>query len=78
MNDMFEMQDKYYTDLDTDVDWVIIGKSRPEEVKLFQTALNKDLSMTIENMMQSKNENQILVHRSAGDVNNFVQASFII
>lgn len=78
MNDMFEMQSTYYVDLDTDVDWVMIGKALPNEVDLIRKSLNKELSATIEQMLQVKSHNQVLVHRHIGDINNFVQLNVIV
>lgn len=76
--DIFSMRGIYYKDLDTDVDWTIIGKCMAEEVEKFETALNQGLSQTIRAQMQAKMACQALVHRNLGDVNNFVNLRVII
>ena len=72
LNDMFTMQETYYKDLDTDVDWSFIGRALPREMTLVQHALNKDLGPAITDMMQRKTKNQVLVHRHVDQVNNFI------
>lgn len=72
LNDMFTMQETYYKDLDTDVDWSFIGRALPREMTLVQHALNQDLGPAITDMMQRKTKNQVLVHRHVDQVNNFI------
>lgn len=76
-SDMFSMQNKFYKDLDTDVDWSVVGKCLPNEVDAYETALASELSHTIRASMQAKS-NQVLVHRNVGDVNNFVHVQVIV
>lgn len=78
LNDMFEMRNKYYNDLDTDVDWSMIGRTLPKELDYYKSALNKDLGLTISAVLQSKVRNRILLHRNVGQVNDFVNLRFII
>lgn len=78
MNDMFEMEHKYYTDLDTDVDWSMVGRMIPNEVEYYKKALNKELGLTISSVLQYKVANRILLHRNVGQVNDFVNLRFIV
>lgn len=78
MNDMFEMQQKYYTDLDTDIDWSFIGRALPAEMKSVRNALNQELGLKISAMMQAKTNNQVLIHRNADQINNFIGLNFVI
>lgn len=76
--DMFDMKGRYYTDLDTDVDWTVIGKCLPNEVDAFETALATSLSDMIRFNMMRKARCQALIHRSVGDVNNFVHLNLVV
>lgn len=78
LNDMFQMQETYYKDLDTDVDWSFIGRAMPAEMKLIRKALNQDLGPAITDMMQRKSKNQVLVHRHVDQVNNFIGLFFLL
>lgn len=78
MNDMFEMEHKYYTDLDTDVDWSMVGRMIPRELQYYKKALNKELGLTISSVLQYKVANRILLHRNMGQVNDFVNLRFIV
>lgn len=78
MSDLFSMQGSIYSDLDTDVDWSMVGRCMSNEVGKFENALDAGLSATIRQHMQSKSECQVLVHRRQGDVNNFVHANPVI
>lgn len=78
MNDLFEMQNSYYIDLDTDMDWSMIGRTIPEELKIYKKAINQELGATISEVMQQKYGNRILIHRHNGNVNDFVNLRFII
>lgn len=78
MNDMFELQQFLYTDLDTDVDWCAIGRVLPAEVSLIQKALNKELGPTTTAYLQTKRPDQVLIHRRSGNINNFIQLMPII
>lgn len=77
-NDMFEMQNKYYVDLDTDVDWSIIGKVLPEELTLVKKVLNQELGLTVEQQLMAKTSSQVLVHRRRGGINNFIDFNPLI
>lgn len=77
-NDIFQMQKFYYNDLDTDVDWSMIGKVLPSELDLIETALNQDLGPMVRAYLQSKAPNQMMVHRRAGNVNNFIRVNPLI
>lgn len=72
MNDLFKMQNQYYNDLDSDMDWSFIGRVLPDELNLVKNALNQDLGLKVENQMLAKINNQILVHRGIDGINNFV------
>ena len=78
MNDMFKMQNVYYTDLDVDVSWSAIGQLIPNELDQYKKALNTELSDQIIATLQSKIENQVMIHRAIGKVNNFIQLNPII
>lgn len=78
MNDMFEMQQLLYTDLDTDVDWCAIGRVLPEELVLVKSALNQELGPTTEAYLQTKRPDQVMLHRRRGNINNFIQLTPII
>lgn len=78
MNSIFNMQQRFYVDLDTDVDWSMIGRCTPDEVEAVTKALNTHLSDQVIDQMQAKVDNQCLIHRRLGDINNFVQLNPII
>lgn len=78
MNDMFKMQNVYYTDLDVDVSWSAVGQLIPNELDQYKKALNTELSDQIIATLQSKIENQVMIHRAIGKVNNFIQLNPII
>ena len=78
LNDIFEMKTKYYKDLDTDMDWTIVGRLLPEELPKFKDALNQQLGRTVENCLLHKAQDLALLHRSYGAVNDFVNLQFII
>ena len=78
MNDMFEMQQLLYTDLDTDVDWCAIGRVLPDELSLVKSALNQELGPTTEAYLQTKRPDQVMLHRRRGNINNFIQLRPII
>ena len=78
MNDMFKMQNVYYTDLDVDVSWSAVGQLIPNELDEYKKALNTELSDQIIATLQSKIENQVMIHRAIGKVNNFIQLNPII
>ena len=78
MNDMFKMQNVYYTDLDVDVSWSAVGQLIPSELDEYRKALNTELSDQIISTLQAKIENQVMIHRAIGKVNNFIQLNPII
>ena len=78
LNDMFEMENKYYIDLDTDVDWSMVGRMIPNELNYYKKALNKELGLTISSVLQYKVANRVLLHRNEGQVNDFVNLRFIV
>lgn len=78
MNDMFDLQQQFYTDLDTDVDWSMVGRLLPIEVDYYARAMNQELGPTVEALMQMKLPNQVLVHRHHDGINNFVRLSPVI
>lgn len=78
LNDIFDMQKKYYNDLDSDMSWLFLGTILPSELPLVTKSLNSQLSPTIESQLVNKIPNQVLVHRRAGEVNNFVRVNVLI
>lgn len=78
MSDLFGLHGTYYQNLDSNVDYTIIGKCEPNEVDEFGKLLNTELSDSIIRQMQVKSKNQILFHRSVGRVNNFVSTRAVI
>lgn len=75
---IFDLKGFLYNDLDTDVDFSILGRCSPEEVDKFEKALNMQLSDIVRSQMVVKSPNQFLVHRSIGGINNFVYANLVI
>lgn len=79
MLDMFEMKKcGFYQDLDSEIDWCVIGTCLPEEIEKFEQALNTPLSEIIKASMKTKTSSTVLVHRRAGHINNFVDLLPII
>lgn len=78
MNDIFSMKGMYYNDLDVEVDWSMIGTIVEGEVENIRKLLNKELGATVEQNLQNKIPNQVLVHRNAESVNNFIQLNVVI
>lgn len=76
--DIFSMEGNYYTDLDTDVDWSMLGRMSATEVQQIKRVLRKELGTTVEAGLQDKLDNQALVHRKVGQVNNFVAIDVLI
>lgn len=76
--DLFSLKDLYYHDLDADVDLSIIGRCLPHQVDKLSSAMNTELSPTIRASLQSKAQDQVLIHRRVGNVNNFVRAATVI
>lgn len=75
---MYALKGPLFNDLDTDIDYTVLGRCLPNEVDMFETALNMQLSTAIKAQLMSKNSNLLLIHRSAGNINNFVYAGMII
>lgn len=78
MASIFDLKGVLYNDLDTDVDYTIIGRCLPDEVNAFENALNIELSDTVRHILATKQANQFLIHRARGGINNFVYPSFVI
>ncbi|MCO4346300.1 hypothetical protein MTQ93_09610 [Staphylococcus agnetis] len=78
MNDIFEMNQIFYQDLDTDVDWTMIGRLRQDELTRFEKALNQYLGETVKQCLQYKQKNLGMIHRNIGSVNDFVNLDFFI
>jgi len=78
LNDIFEMKKKFYKDLDTDMDWTLVGRLLPEELPKFKDALNQQLGRTVESCLLHKSQDLALLHRAYGSVNDFVNLQFII
>lgn len=78
LSGIFDLKGYLYQDLDTDVDYSIIGRCLSDEVDRFETALNTPLSASVRNNLLGKDPSQFLVHRADGGVNNFVYANTVI
>ena len=78
MLDMFSMRGLYYNDLDDGTEFAMIGRCLPEEVDMLEKALNQSLSEVIRVQLSSRVSNQMMVHRRAGNINNFVYANPVI
>lgn len=78
VTDMFDMQGVFYTDLDTDVDWSVVGTCLPNEVDMYERALSSRLSETIRGELVRKARCKVLIHRRSGDINTFVHANAYI
>ena len=76
--DVFDLQHVYYKDLDTDVDWSMIGTCFDYEVDVYERALATELSTTTRNELMRKARCKVLIHRRSGDINTFVHASAYI
>lgn len=76
--DMFDLKGAIYRDLDTDVDWSIVGTCLSEEVSMYENALELELSETIRSQMQRASNSMALIHRRIGSINNFTHMNVII
>lgn len=72
MTDLFSLKGSFYNNLDKDIDWTVLGRCNSDEVTRFSEAMDLELSGSIRANMQSSMENQVLFHRNAGRVNNFI------
>src|SRR5699024_12865075 len=77
MNDIFSMEGMYYNDLDVEVDWSVIDTIVEGEVVNIRKLLNKELGATVEQNLQNKTINQVLVQRNAERVTNFVPLTVV-
>lgn len=78
MLDMFSMKGLYYNDLDDGVEFTMIGRCLPEEVDMLEKSLNQNLSEAIRVQLGARVPNQMMIHRRAGDINNFVYVNPVI
>ena len=78
MSDIFKLKGSYYTDLDHEMDYSLIGWCLPAEVELFEDAMNTKLSSTLKARLMSKADSQLLIHRRSDRINNFVQCSVLV
>lgn len=77
--DMFDMHRSFYNDLDTDIDWSIVGRCVDDiEVDAYETAMARSLSATIRSEMKRKSNSQALIHRARGDINSFTILKVLI
>lgn len=78
MTDMFSMKELYYHDLNTDVDWSIVGNCSVDDVDKFEKVLRMSVGTQIRNQMMERSYSQVLIHRDKGHIDNFTSLDFII
>lgn len=78
MTDMFSMKELYYHDLNTDVDWSIVGNCSVDDVDKFEKVLRMSVGEQIRNQMMERSYSQVLIHRDKGHIDNFTSLDFII
>lgn len=78
MTDMFSMKELYYHDLNTDVDWSIVGNCSVDDVDKFEKVLRMSVGAQIRNQMMERSYSQVLIHRDKGHIDNFTSLDFII
>ena len=78
MTDMFSMKELYYHDLNTDVDWSIVGNCSVDDVDKFEKVLRMSVGSQIRNQMMERSYSQVLIHRDKGHIDNFTSLDFII
>lgn len=78
MTDMFSMKELYYHDLNTDVDWSIVGNCSVDDVDKFEKVLRMSVGVQIRNQMMERSYSQVLIHRDKGHIDNFTSLDFII
>ena len=76
--DMFDMIPLYYSDLDLEVDWSIIGHCQIEEIEALEKALNKPLGLSTKTQLAQKISDLFLIHRREGSINSFVKFNSVI
>lgn len=77
--DLFDLRDRFYKNLSTEVDYFILGTMLPEEVhKLEHNYLNENIGTTVRNTLIARDRNQFLIHRGVDGVNNFILSMFLI
>lgn len=78
MTDMFSMKELYYHDLNTDVDWSVVGNCSVDDVDKFEKVLRMSVGTQIRNQMMERSYSQVLIHRDKGHIDNFTSLDFII
>lgn len=78
MTDMFSMKELYYHDLNTDVDWSVVGNCSVDDVDKFEKVLRMSVGAQIRNQMMERSYSQVLIHRDKGHIDNFTSLDFII
>lgn len=78
MSDLFKMNELYYENLNTNVDWVAVGRCNEDEVKKFEKALRMRVGPSIGGQMQARAYSQVLIHRDRGHIDHFTSLDFII
>lgn len=78
-SDLFSIQGPYYRDLSRDLSWSMVGPMLAEQIERYAEAMNHArLSDTIRVQAAQTGTCQVLLHRDAGHVNNFVCLSTVI
>ena len=78
MADLFTMKGVMYNNLSKEVDWSMVGRCQPEDVEKYSKAAVMPLGTTVESLMQSTVNCQVLLHRSMTQTNNFVHLNVTI
>lgn len=78
MTDMFNMNRLFYHDLNTDVDWSIVGTCSKDDVKRFEKSLRMSVGPRIQNQMMARSYSQVFIHRDRGHIDHFTSLDFLI
>lgn len=78
-SDMFTMHGSYYTDFGSDVSWSMTGALMADEIEKYASIMsNQGLSDVIVANAMVRNNCQVLLHRNAGQINNFIRLACVI
>ena len=76
---MFTMHGSYYTDFGSDVSWSMTGALMADEIEKYASIMsNQGLSDVIVANAMVRNNCQVLLHRNAGQINNFIRLACVI
>lgn len=78
MTDMFKMNRLFYHDLNTDVDWSVVGTCTQDDVKKFEKSLRMPVGARIAAQMTQRSYSQVFIHRDRGHIDHFTSLDFLI